>query len=153
VAYITSGHVDVQPWWDSVSDELWSECGFESRPSYATTWRRLAELEEVCNEFLNAAALVIQRRRTHDSRVFAHAHMDWTEDETHSRLIHDCQPGDKCEHPGYRGPKRVNTETARETRQELNAGSPEDAEDNTAKYAPTETDRVERKGENTSGCG
>jgi len=47
IAYITSGQVDVQPWWDNASDELWDECGFEVRPSYATTWRRLAELEDV----------------------------------------------------------------------------------------------------------
>lgn len=146
VAYVTSGHVDVQPWWDSASDELWAECGFESRPSYSTTWRRLAELEEVCDDFLKAAALVIQRCRAHDSRVFAHAHMDWTEDETHSRLIHDCQPGDDCKRPGSRGPRRVSTETARETRQGLNAGLREDAEDNAAKYAPTETKPVTRKG-------
>jgi hypothetical protein len=63
VAYVTSGFVDVQPWWDSASDEIWAECGFQSRPSYATAWRRLAELEEVCEEFLRAAALVIQRCR------------------------------------------------------------------------------------------
>ena len=146
VAYVTSGFVDVQPWWDSASDELWAECGFEFRPSYSTTWRRLAELENVCEEFLRAAALVIQRCRKHDSRVFAHAHMDWTEDETHSRLIHDCQPGERCKRPGYRGPKRVNTETARETRQEMNAGSPEDAEANAKKYAPSEAKLVTRKG-------
>ena len=96
VAYITSGHVDVQPWWDSTSDELRCECGFEVRPSYAMTWRRLAELEEVCDEFLHAAAKVIQRCRMHDERVFAHSDIDWTEDETHASLIHDCQEGDNA---------------------------------------------------------
>jgi len=146
VAYITSGHVDVQPWWVNTSDELWGECGFEARPSYATTWRRLAELEEVCDEFLRAAALVIQRCREHDSRVYAHSHVDWTEDETHARLIHDCQKGDKCKNPGYRGPRRANTEDARESRQEQNAGSPEDAEAQVKKYTPSKAETVTRKG-------
>jgi hypothetical protein len=147
VAYITSGFVDVQPWWDSTTDELWGECGFEARPSYSITWRRLAELEEVCEAFLHAAAKVIQRCRMHDKRVFAHAHIDWTEDSTHARLIHDCQKDDKCERPSnYRGPRRVNTEAAQETRQDLAAQAPEDAEASTKKHAPSKTEPVTRNG-------
>lgn len=146
VAYITSGHVDVQPWWDSTSDELWGECGFEARPSYATTWRRLAELEEVCEEFLHAAAKVIQRCRMHDERVFAHSHIDWSEDETHARLIHDCQKGEKCKRPGYRGPRRVSTEAAREDRQDLAARAPEDAEKDASSHSPSKAEIVTRDG-------
>jgi hypothetical protein len=146
VAYITSGYVDLQPWWVNTSDELWGECGFEAKPSYATAWRRFAELEEVCDEFLHAAAKVIQRCREHETRVFAHSHIDWTEDETHARLIHDCRKGDKCEHPGYRGPRRANTEAAREARQEMNTQAPEDAEAQVEKYTPSEAELVTRNG-------
>jgi len=146
VAYITSGHVDVQPWWTNAGAEIWGECGFAARPSYATTWRRLAELEDVCDEFLHAAAKVIQRCREHDPRVFAHSHVDWTEDETHARLIHDCREGDKCKNPGYRGPRRANTEAAREARQGLNTQTPEDADAQVEKYKPSKAETVTRKG-------
>ncbi len=97
VAFVTSGHVDVRPWWDEATDEnLWRECGFPARPPYKRTWERLRELETVCHEFLNAAAPVIQRCKAHDPRVFAHAHVDSTEDETHAGLVHDCKPGEPC---------------------------------------------------------
>jgi hypothetical protein len=146
IAYITSGQVDVQPWWDNASDELWNECGFEVRPSYATTWRRLAELEDVCDEFLHSAAKVIQRCREHDPRVFAHAHIDWTEDETHAQLIHDCREGDKCKYPEQAGPRRASTEAAREIRQDLAEQTQEDAEAQVKKYTPNKAETVIRKG-------
>ncbi len=61
--------------------------------------RRLRELEDVDDEFLNAAARIIQRCRMHDPRVMAHVHFDWTEDETHAALVHDCQPGRPLQAP------------------------------------------------------
>src|ERR1039458_4123830 len=45
VAFVVSGHVDIQPWWLNTTDELWRECGFNRRPSSATVHRRLRELE------------------------------------------------------------------------------------------------------------
>ncbi len=96
VAFVSSGHVDIEPWFYETTKELWRECGFKRRPSYSTTYRRLRELEKVRDEFLSAAARVIQRCRWHDPRVLAHVHFDATEDETHAALIHDCQPGDPC---------------------------------------------------------
>lgn len=112
VAFVTSGHVDVEPWYDETTDELWRECGFRGKPSYKTVHRRLRELEKVCDKFLDAAALVIRRCREHDSRVMAHTHYDWTEDETHAGLIHDCQPGEGCTYQQKTGrrpraPKRL----------------------------------------------
>lgn len=145
VAFVTSGHVDVQPWWDSTYDELWSECGFEQRPSYSTTWRRLSELEQVCSEFLDSAALVIKRCRMHDPRVMAHTHIDWTEDETHSDLIHDCKPGEKCKHQNARA-RRMSTEAAREGRQAMNTRAPEEATEVEKAATPEKTKKVIRKG-------
>src|ERR1700689_2916469 len=88
VAFVASKHVDMQPWWDEAGEELWRECGFAAKPPYKRTYRRLRELEQVCDEFLGAAALVIQRCRAHDARVMAHVHFDFTEDETHAALVH-----------------------------------------------------------------
>ncbi|MGA9314764.1 MAG: hypothetical protein WBV77_09060, partial [Solirubrobacteraceae bacterium] len=98
VAFVASRHVDLQPWWDESTDELWRVCGFEKgKPPYNRVWERLRELgEERSEAFLDAAALVIQRCRAHDPRVMAHVHVDSTEDETHAALIHDCQPGESC---------------------------------------------------------
>jgi hypothetical protein len=148
VAFVTSGHVDVQPWRDQATDELWQACGFAARPSYSTTIRRLAELETVCDEFLSAAALVIQRCRMHDARVMAHTHVDWTEDNSHSRLVHDCQPGDDCKRPKHRAPARVSAEVARQGRHELSAMDPAQAEAIEKKQGPdkTEPEPVMRKG-------
>lgn len=78
VAFIASKHVDIQPWWDESTDELWRECGFTGKPPYLRVWRRLRELEAVCEAFLDAAGKVIRRCREHDERVMAHVHFDFT---------------------------------------------------------------------------
>jgi hypothetical protein len=54
IAFVSSRQVDIQPWWDESSDELWQECGFTDKPPYLRVWRRLRELENVCEAFLNA---------------------------------------------------------------------------------------------------
>lgn len=132
VAFVASRQVDIQPWYDEASDELWQECGFDGKPSYSTTWRRLRELEGICNEFLSAAALVIQRCRKHDPRVMAHVHFDYTEDETHASLVHDCGKDDDCAYSKKKGksgrvwgyakrPERVDVKVARGERHQLRA--------------------------------
>src|ERR1700727_1245488 len=55
IAFVASRHVDIQPFWDESSEELWIACGFAGKPPYLRVWRRLRELEKVCEEFLNAA--------------------------------------------------------------------------------------------------
>ncbi len=96
VAFVTSGHVDLRPWWDEASAELWRECGFPAKPPAKRTWERMRELETVCDEFLSVAALVIRRCKERDPRIFAHAHVDSTEDETHAGLVHDCKANESC---------------------------------------------------------
>lgn len=95
-------------------------------------WRRLRELEEVCDEFLQAAGVVIRHARKHDQRVMAHVHFDNTEDETHAALAHDCPRGE-CPKAGEghssgsgrsgagERPARVTTQQAQDDRQTLNA--------------------------------
>jgi hypothetical protein len=153
VAFVASGHVDVQPWLDSTTDDLWRECGFEERPPYKRVWRRLRELESVCDAFVEATGAVVQHARRHDQRVGAHVHVDGTEDETHAALVHDCEP-DKCPKRGRghrsglgrsgraRRPQRESTNVFRETRQKLNAESPD-----TAASASGEPEKVELRRE------
>jgi hypothetical protein len=154
IAFVASRQIDVQPWWDETTDELWSECGFENRPSCHTTWRRMREIETVCAEFLNAAALVIQRCKMHDSRVMAHVHFDSTEDETHAALVHDCRKGEKCSYKEpvgrtwgqSRRPGRVSTAAAREQRHELAALDEETSLKREKATSPEKVQFVKRKG-------
>jgi hypothetical protein len=92
VAFVVSGHVDVQPWLDSTTDELWRECGFSERPPYKRVWRRLRELEEHVDAFLDATGALVQHARRHDARVGAHVHFDGTEDETQPRSCMTAHP-------------------------------------------------------------
>jgi len=147
VAFVVSGPVDVRPWYYETSDELWRECGFTRRPPYKRAWERLRELEKVADEFLEAAARVIQRCRMHDERVLAHVHFDSTEEETHAALVHDCQPGEPCKRrsaatlkggrrtrPGSAVlPLRAATSLAREQREEWNEQDPRRARGTRAK--------------------
>jgi hypothetical protein len=70
--------VDIQPWHDESTDDLWEACGFASKPSYRTTWRRLRELQSVADAFLTSAGALVRRARTQDPRVMAHVHFDNT---------------------------------------------------------------------------
>jgi hypothetical protein len=137
VAFVTSGYVDVQPWYDNTPDELWRECGFDKRPSRQTADRRLRELEGVYEKFLAAAGAVIRHCRKQDSRVMAHVHFDFTEDETHAALVHDCKAGESCKRRARslagrawtkRGhplrPRRAATQEARERRERWNEEDP-----------------------------
>ncbi|MBV8710841.1 MAG: hypothetical protein JOY56_03650 [Solirubrobacterales bacterium] len=63
VAFVVSDYIDIQPWHDDSADSLWHTCGFLSKPSYRTTWRRLRELAGVADEFLAAAGKLIRRAR------------------------------------------------------------------------------------------
>ncbi len=160
VAFVASGHVDIQRWFDETTDELWRECGFTAKPPYMRVWRRLRELESVCEAFLAAAAKVIKRCREHDERVMAHVHFDSTEDETHAALIHDCQEDDEegCAFHDATGrtgrrrgvpgaakrPERVKTAVARRQRQEWNGEPPEEAVERQRRTEPARTETVRR---------
>ncbi len=139
VAFVASRQVHIQGFFDETTDELWRECGFESKPPYMRVWRRLRELETICEEFLKAAGVIIRHCREHDSRVMSHVHFDFTEDETHASLIHDCQPDEPCAYrakatrsgrrraaPGHAmRPARATTGIARRDREDRNTEDPE----------------------------
>jgi hypothetical protein len=158
IAFVASKHVDIQPFWDETTDELWRECGFASKPPYMRVWRRLRELETVCENFLTAAGAVIQRCRQHDKRVMAHVHFDFTEDETHASLIHDCQPDEKCAYrvaktrsgrrraaPGSSArPERVKTGIARQDREDRNTEAPDESAEHDKESLPEKVETVQR---------
>jgi hypothetical protein len=157
IAFVASRQVDLQPWWDESTDEVWRECGFKKgKPPYHRVWERMRELGEKRQEaFLGAAELVIQRCRAHDPRVFAHAHVDSTEDETHAALVHDCQPGEPCaraeddksgasvQDSAYR-PQRVPTMQAREQREEWNEEDPVEAEQHARDAEPEAIEDIDK---------
>jgi hypothetical protein len=166
VAFVVSGHVDIKPWWANTTDDLWRECGFARRPSAATVHRRLRELESVGDEFLNAAARIIQRCRMHDPRVMAHVHFDWTEDETHAALVHDCGPNDPCKRRSWskssrrrwgrnsalRAP-RAATSVAREHREAWNEEEETEAEQHARDAGPESVQHVTKgKRVKVGGC-
>jgi hypothetical protein len=133
IAFVSSRSVDIRPWWQESSAELWRECGFRAKPTYITAWRRLSELEEVSEAFLDAAGAVIRHCREQDARVMAHVHVDSTEDETNASFVHDCQAGERCAYernaPGHaKRPDRVTTAVARKHREEVNE-APADEDD------------------------
>jgi hypothetical protein len=157
VAFVASRQVDLQPWHDETTDELWQECGFAAKPPYDRVWERLRELENVSDAFLDAATLVIRRCREHDPRVLAHVHVDFTEDETHAALVHDCQPGESCaredDEDGSPGefapasrPERAPTAQARRQREEWNEDDPDASEESARKAEPEEVAEVPRGG-------
>ncbi|MGB1582454.1 MAG: transposase [Solirubrobacterales bacterium] len=126
LAFVASGHVDIQPWLSSTNASLWRLCGFAGKPPYKRVWRRLREIESKHEAFQEAAGVLIRKAREHDPRVGAHIHIDSTEDETHAALIHDCELGScpRDSRPGVR-PIREHTERAREERQTESTLPPE----------------------------
>lgn len=154
IAFVASRQVDLQPWWDETTDELWRECGFTEKPPYNRVWERLRELEDHGKAFVDATGTVVQHCIAHDSNVFNHVHTDSTEDETHAALVHDCQPGDPCaraeddengastQGSTYR-PQRAPTMQAREQREKWNEEDPSEAEQHARDAEP---EAIEDKG-------
>ncbi|HEU4973834.1 MAG TPA: transposase [Baekduia sp.] len=134
VAFVVSGHVDVQPWHDQTTDDLWRECGFDAKPPYGRVMERFGELREFADVVLAAVGTLVKHARRHEPRVGAHIHIDGTEDETHAALVHDCEGHEPCPQRGkrygrgYAGtarrPQRELSEVAREHRQDLAGQEP-----------------------------
>lgn len=133
LAFVSSGHVDIQPWHASATSSLWRLCGFDAKPPYKRVWRRLREIERKHTAFQDAAGELIRKAREHEPRVGAHIHIDSTEDETHAGLIHDCEEG-RCprrlrSRSGWAvRPRRESSERAQQDRQSENTDAPENVE-------------------------
>lgn len=92
-AFVISGEVDIKPWWSRTPDSLWQVAGFSAKPPYLRVYDRFTELEEIRDEFNNAAAKLIAHGRRHEPMIGHHVHVDSTEAETHAALVHD---DEKC---------------------------------------------------------
>lgn len=125
MAFVVSRFVDIEPWWVQTAPELWRECGFKDRPAYQTVYERFVELEAFSDEFREVAGRLIRYCKEQAPEIGKHIHIDGTESETHSALVHDCQPGEGCKWhkskaqrgaPTATHPKRVPTEVVRAER-------------------------------------
>jgi hypothetical protein len=97
LAFVVSRQVDVEPWHANSQETTWLECGFQGKPTYWTTWSRFAELEDAADAFSGVVALLVQHAQKHTGGLVGRdIHVDATEAETHSRLIHDCQGSKNC---------------------------------------------------------
>jgi hypothetical protein len=131
LAFVVSGHPDVQPWFFSTEDPLWVECGFQAKPKYHVVWHRFAELESESETFDEVAGLLIRQAVHHsDGRVGRDISLDGTEAQSNARAEHDCQPGDNCRRRVARYPGSLETSEVRGIRQhEAEGPPPEDIDD------------------------
>jgi hypothetical protein len=129
MAFVVSGRGDIEPWWASSADEVWTESGFALRPCYQTTWNRFTELESVSGAFDDVVSLLIGHARAHtNGAVGRDLHVDATEAETNARLIHDCGPGDGCRKRGRFGARMHSDEAQRIRHREAALPEPEDVD-------------------------
>jgi hypothetical protein len=142
MAFVISGHVDIEPWWTGTEDELWRRAGFGERPSYTTTYVRFRELEQFADAFDQAAAALIALAQGHEPRVGQHVLVDSTEAETHASPVHDCGEDPACRNNSGTGdkapkrPERICTDDHRRVRHE-EAERDEDA--------PRTSDKISRR--------
>jgi hypothetical protein len=120
MAFTVSGRADVEPWWAASDDEIWRECGFSARPSYATVWTRFAELEDMAKAFSETAGHLIRHARAQSGGLVGQdVHVDGSEAETNARLIHDCDASHRCRRARY--PKRMHADETQAERHRLDS--------------------------------
>lgn len=130
LAFINSAERELLRWYRVAPDELWQRAGFVQTPSYHAAYKNFAALEAHEAAFRQVAASFIQLAvEASDGKVGHAIHVDGTEAEAHSRLIHDCQ-GEELHKCGKQTlvPRRVTNADAREERHRLAAIAPTDHE-------------------------
>lgn len=128
LAYVNSAERELRPWHERSSDSLWQRAGFATRPSYHATYKNFAALEAHEGAFRTVASRLIQLAVEQSGGKVGHAvHVDGTESEAHSRLIHDCH-GDELAECGKQTitPRRNTNADAREERHRLATMEPTD---------------------------
>ena len=121
IGFVASGKfADIEPWWTKgvgCVDEFWRECGFPGgRPPYSTVYDRFTELEQFAPEFqVSVSELVQVGRAATGGLVGRDIHVDSCEEETHARLVHDCQDGELCKR-GRRDRQTTEEATVRHSR-------------------------------------
>ena len=127
--------MDIPPWHDQTTDELWRLCGFDEKPPYMPRVAAPARAgDHLPGPFLTRSPPSSSAPQARQARQ-AHVHIDCTEDETHAALVHDCRRNEPCPYREKRKeqrrarfarrPARVPTAVARADRQKENAEAPE----------------------------
>lgn len=128
--YANSAERELTRWRRSTSDALWQRVGFEKTPSYQAVYKNFTELEEHEAVYREVAAVLVQTAVEQSGGKVGHAvHVDGTEAEAHSRLVHDCcgDELDTCKKQAQ-APRRVTNGDAREERHALAEQAPTDEE-------------------------
>ncbi|WP_354697576.1 hypothetical protein DSM112329_03211 [Paraconexibacter sp. AEG42_29] len=124
--YANSGERELRRWHRSTADELWQRIGFAAMPGYDATYKNFRELEAHEAAFRLVASRLIQLAVEKSGGKVGHAvHVDGTEAETNSRLIHDCTDGDACSKQA-KVPRRLGSADARDERHRLAEQLPTD---------------------------
>jgi hypothetical protein len=96
LAFSMSDSVDLRPWHDATTPELWRTAGFLGKPPYGTVYDRFVEMEQIWQQIEAAAGRLIQQGKRHDPRVGQDLHIDSTEAETNAAVVHDYANCDAC---------------------------------------------------------
>lgn len=124
--YVNSGERELRRWHRSTADELWQRIGFAQMPGYDAAYKNFRELEAHEDAFRVVASRLIQLAVEKSGGKVGHAvHVDGTEAETNSRLIHDCTDDDPCVKQ-TKTPGRLGSADARQERHRLAEQVPTD---------------------------
>lgn len=94
LTFTLSTHVDVMPFYTSVSDETWRRWGYAGRPSYDTVRRQFIAMEEHWDEVRAITDLVIAHASAREDRICQLVHFDGTPKMTSAPLYHVCEEGE-----------------------------------------------------------
>lgn len=126
--FVNSAEREMERWYRSTSMEMWSRLGFVQFPSYKALYKNFVQLEEHPEAFRAVAAVLVQIAVVESDGKVGHAvHVDGTEAETNSRLVHDCYGSelDTCQQR-VKTPIRATNADARSERHKMAEDVPTD---------------------------
>ena len=148
--FVNSAEQELLRWYRGASPEMWARCGFAKVPSYHGCYDTFGLMEPHSLAFEEVAhALIAIARKASDGLVGRDVHVDGTEAETNSRLLHDCQ-GDELEtcKRQHRLPQRAAPSEAHAQRHAVSEVEPDDDALNSAddEYPTLRGRRLKLKG-------
>lgn len=128
--FVNSAEREMERWYRSTSMEMWTRLGFARFPSYKAMYKNFVQLEDHPEAFRAVAAVLTQIAVEQSGGKVGHAvHVDGTEAETNSRLIHDCYGHElNCCKKHIKTPARATNADARYERHQMSEDVPTDDE-------------------------
>lgn len=126
--FANSAEREMERWYRSTSMDMWVRLGFVQFPSYKAVYKNFVQLEEHPEAFRAVAATLVQIAVEESGGKVGHAvHVDGTEAETNSRLVHDCYGHelDTCQ-KRVKTPARATNADARSERHQMAEDVPTD---------------------------